>query len=323
MNILKEFAEKARTKKKTVLFPEGTDARILQAALILCREKIARPVILGTPGEISELAKKNNISVSGIEVIDPLSYPCLEELVALYCANRRNIKRAVALKLLRKNLVFGGMLLASGRIDTMVAGAASTTANVIRAAALTTGYAENITAPSSFFIMSFPEKKNLFFADCAVNIAPDSRQLAEIAVTTAESFVKLTGEAPRVAFLSFSTRGSASHPLAEKVREAVSFARAMRSNIFFDGEFQADTALSENVAKRKLKDASEVAGRANVLIFPDLNSGNIGYKLTQYLGGASALGPILQGFRKPVSDLSRGATVEDIVGVSAITCLLA
>jgi len=320
--LIKEFIEKAKSRNKTVLFPEGEDVRILNAAYILHREKIARPVIIGKRQEIESLSEANHISIQDIELIDPASYPQMEELVALYCAKRSNIKKAVAEKLLRRNLIFGGMLLASGRVDTMVAGAASTTANVIQSAILTAGYSKDITTPSSFFIMSLPGGKNLFYADCAVNIEPDSRQLAEIAISTANNFEKLMGEQPRVAFLSFSTKGSAAHPVVEKVQRAVVMAKEINNEILLDGEFQADTALVEKVAQKKLKEFSPVAGNANILIFPDLNSGNISYKLTQYLAGAAALGPILQGFAKPVSDLSRGANVDDIIGVTAITCLL-
>jgi phosphate acetyltransferase len=206
----------------------------------------------------------------------------------------------------------------------MIAGAASTTASVIQSAALTAGYAPGISTPSSFFIMVMPDGKILFYADCAVNIDPDDRQLAEIGVTAAGSYAKIMGQEPRVAFLSFSSKGSASHPLVDKVQKAVAAAKEMagQSAAGIDGEFQADTALVEAVAKKKIKEPSSVAGQANVLIFPDLNSGNIAYKLTQYLAGASAFGPVLQGFAKPVSDLSRGAKVEDIVGITAVTSCL-
>ncbi|MDD3725888.1 MAG: phosphate acyltransferase, partial [Candidatus Ratteibacteria bacterium] len=214
-------------------------------------------------------------------------------------------------------------LLASGNVDAMVAGAATTTASVIQAAALTVGYATGISTPSSFFIMELPDGRVLFYADCAVNIDPDARQLAEISVSTSQSFKKILGQQAKTALLSFSTKGSASHPFVEKVQQATILAREMAGeDMYIDGEFQGDTALVEAVAKKKLKEPSPVAGQANVLIFPDLDAGNIAYKLTQYLAGASAFGPILQGFARPVSDLSRGAKAEDIVVITAIVCCL-
>jgi len=323
MEILDTLLGKARGRNKTVVFPEGTDTRIIEAACSLNKGGIVKPLLVGNAEEIASIAKKGDFSLSGIETADPLLYENYAGLAELYCSNRPRVKIRVAEKLLRKNLLFGGMLLASGKADALVAGAASTTASVIQAAALTAGYEKGISTPSSFFIMFLPDGQLFFYADCALNIDPDSLQLAEIAVATAGSFQKLTGETPKVAFLSFSTRGSASHPLADKVQKAVQAAREKRPGILFDGEFQADTAISERVAKKKLKDFSPVAGSANILIFPDLNAGNIAYKLTQYLAKATALGPILQGFGKPVSDLSRGATVKDIMGVAAITSLLA
>jgi phosphate acetyltransferase len=211
---------------------------------------------------------------------------------------------------------------ASQKADALVAGATNTTASVIQAAALTIGYDEGISIASSFFIMVLSEGKTFFYSDCAVNINPTAEQLAEIGLATARSFRKLMNEEPRAAFLSFSTKGSAVHELTEKVIKAVQLARQKSPGTAFDGEFQADTALSEQVAGKKLKEPSPVAGRANVLIFPDLNAGNISYKLTQYLAQARAYGPVLQGFARPVSDLSRGARVEDIVGVTAIVSLL-
>jgi len=324
MDLIEKFIEKAKLGRKKVVFPEGTEERIQKAADALARGGIAKPVLLGKKEEVMAVAGGNNVDCSGFEIIDPGTSPDLSELVSLYCANRKNVKPGVAEKLLRKELVFGGMLLASGRVDTMVAGAASTTASVIQASALTVGYRKGISTPSSFFIMAMPDGRVLFYADCAVNIDPDYRQLAEIGVTTSMSFAKITGEKPRTAFLSFSTKGSASHPFVEKVQKAVSAAREMaaENDILIDGEFQADTALVEAVARKKMKEPSPVAGRANVLIFPDLNAGNIAYKLTQYLAGAGAFGPVLQGFAKPVSDLSRGAKVEDIIGITAITCCL-
>ncbi len=299
------------------------DERIQRTAERLSREGIAKPVLLGKKKDVLSAVEQRRIDLSGVEIIEPLDSPEMPRLVSLYCANRKGVKTGVAERLLKKDIIFGGMMLTAGMVDVMIAGAASTTASVIQASALTVGYKPGISTPSSFFIMVLPDGRILFYADCAVNIDPDFKQLAEIGVTTANSFTKIMGQQPKVAFLSFSSKGSATHPLVEKVQKAVCAAKEMaEGTVMLDGEFQVDTALVEAVAKKKLKEPSSVAGQANVLIFPDLNSGNIAYKLTQYLAGAGAFGPVLQGFAKPVSDLSRGAKVEDIVGISAITSCL-
>jgi phosphate acetyltransferase len=200
----------------------------------------------------------------------------------------------------------------------MVAGVTSPTARVIEAAMLTVGLQPDVAAPSSFFILQFPDRA-LVFADCAVNIAPDVETLAAIGIASAGSCKSMLGIEPRVAFLSFSTHGSANHDLARRMRDATERAQALRPDISFDGELQADAALTERVAALKVSRESAVAGRSNVLVFPDLNAANIGYKLVQHLGGAKALGPFLQGFASPVSDLSRGATVDDIVETAILT----
>ncbi|MCM8820371.1 MAG: phosphate acetyltransferase [Candidatus Omnitrophica bacterium] len=322
MGLKEKFFEKARHTCKKIVLPEGTDERIQKAAEVLKKECIADPVLVGDKDEITSLASQRGIDCSNLEIVDPLVYSELPELVNLYSESRK-VKKGVAERLLKKELVFGGMLLAAGKVDGMVAGAASTTASVIQASALTVGYASGISTPSSFFIMELPDGRVLFYADCAVNIDPSAQQLAEISISTSSSFQKIMGQQPKTALLSFSTKGSASHPFVDKVQQAVSLAKEIvGDSLCIDGEFQADTALVEAVASKKIKEPSPVAGQANVLIFPDLDAGNIAYKLTQYLAGASAFGPILQGFAKPVSDLSRGAKVEDIVVITAIVCCL-
>jgi phosphate acetyltransferase len=322
MDLIGSFIDKAKGLNKKIVFPEGMDERVQRSAEKISREGIAKPVLLGKKEDVLSVAAERKIDCSLCEIVEPVSSPELPRLVNLYCENRK-VRTGVAERLLKKDLIFGGMMLKSGMVDVMIAGAVNTTASVIQASALTVGYREGISTPSSFFIMSLPDGKILFYADCAVNIDPDSKQLAEIGITTAGSYAKIMGHQPRVAFLSFSSKGSASHPLVEKVQKAVSEAKEMaKGTVLLDGEFQVDTALVEAVAKKKIKEPSDVAGQANVLIFPDLNSGNIAYKLTQYLAGAGAFGPLLQGFAKPVSDLSRGAKVEDIVGIAAIiSCL--
>ena len=321
MDLIEQFREKAKALNKRVVFPEGEDERILESAFQIKKEGIATPILLGEKEKILAASDKLNIDAGILEIIEVKKYPDLSEIASLYQEKRKNVSISVAERLVKKELIFGGMLLSAGKVDAMVAGAANATASVIQAALLTIGLQEGISRASSFFIMVLPGGKVLFYADCGVNIDPNSEQLAEIGICTADNYKKLMNEEPLVAFLSFSTKGSASHPMVEKIVRAVQIAREKKPKIFIDGEFQADTALAEKVAAKKLKEPSSVAGKANILIFPDLNSGNISYKLTQYLANAEAYGPILQGFAKPVSDLSRGAKVKDIIGVTAITCL--
>jgi len=320
MSLLDRFLATAREKRRTVVFPEGTDDRILRAAAQVKKDGIGVPLLIGGKDEVAAKAQTAGADLSGIEVLDPGSSPLLPEFAALYALRRKNISAGIAERLVKKNLMFGGMLLAAGKADVMIAGAASTTASVIQAASLTLGYEEGINTPSSFFIMILPDGGVLFYADCAVNIDPNPDQLADIGVATGRSYRRLMNADPKVAFLSFSTRGSASHPFIDKVTAALAKAREKAPDLPMDGEFQADTALSAAVAAKKIKEPGAVAGAANVLIFPDLNAGNIAYKLTQYLAKAAAYGPVLQGFAKPVSDLSRGAKPDDIVGVTAIVC---
>lgn len=318
MGMVENFIEKAKTLKKKVVFPEGEEERLIQSAFKLKKEGIAEPFLVGKEEIIRGKFQSLNLSSEGIEIIDIENNPYLDDFANLYCEHRKKVKLSIAKRLVKKDLIFGGMMLVSGKVDLMVAGAVNTTASVIQAASLTVGYKEGISTPSSFFIMVLPDGKIYFYADCAVNIDPSSEQLADIGISTAENFENLIGEKAKVAFLSFSTKGSASHPMVEKVQKAVELAKGRNNKYLLDGEFQADTAIVPSVAEKKVKVPSEVAGYANVLIFPDLNAGNIAYKLTQYLAKAEALGPILQGFAKPVSDLSRGAKVEDIVRTTAI-----
>jgi len=221
-------------------------------------------------------------------------------------------------------LFYAGMMVACGDADTAVGGVAGATAILIQAGVLTVGLIPGIKTPSSYFLMVIPnflgeEDKPFIFADCAVNIDPTAEQLADIALASAVSARRILGQEPRVALLSFSTKGSSSGPSVDKVREALKIARARQPGLAIDGEFQADTAIVPRVAAKKVKDGSSVAGKANVIIFPDLNSGNIAYKLTQYMANAQAIGPFLQGFAKPITDLSRGASVDDIVATVILT----
>ena len=321
--MIRDAIEKIRGRRLRVVLPEGRDARIPAAARRLLDEDLAIPLLIGTQEAVGEAAAEAGVDMSGIEVIDPTITDSIHDYARRYC-ERRSVDESVARRIVKRPLFYGGMMVAVGDADAMVAGAATATAMVIQAGVLTVGLSEGITVPSSFFVMLIPDFRGeasypLVFADCAVNISPGPDELADIAIASAASAGRLIGTDPRVAMLSFSTLGSANHPDVKKVQEAVQIVRDKAPDLVIDGELQGDTALIERVARKKLKKASAVAGEANVLIFPDLDAGNIAYKLTQYLAKAEAIGPFLQGFARPLSDLSRGATVDDIVKTTSIT----
>ena len=327
MDLIAEFKAKAHRNIKTIVLPEGDDDRILPAAKKIVQEGIARPVVLGPEAKLAEGAATLGLDASQVRLIDPARAPDLERYARLYSQRREGLPEAIARRLMKRPLMFGAMMVAVGDADGMVGGVSCATARVIEAGGLTIGYQPGVTSASSFFVMVVPEclgekNKALVFADCAVNPDPTPQQLAEIAVVAGRSAQSLLGMEPYIAMLSFSTKGSAEHPHVAKVVEATRIAQRLAPEFKIDGELQADSALVPRVAQRKVKESC-VAGRANVLVFPDLDAGNIAYKLTQYLGNARAYGPILQGFAKPISDMSRGASVDDIVGVTAIIAVLA
>lgn len=326
-DLLREMEAKARARNAIIVFPEGEDERLIRAASKLKISRVARPVLLGDPSKVAETAGKISEKIDDIQVIDPKESERTSALAEAYCEARANIKPNVALRLMKKPLMFGAMMVRTGEADGMVGGAANPTTFLLQAAGLAIGYREGVRSPSSMMLMRVPEflggeARFLGFADPAVAVDPSPEELAAIAVESGRNFRRFTGEEPVVALLSFSTKGSAAHPHVDKVRKAAEIARALTLDFPVDGELQADAALVPHIAERKVKE-SDVAGRANVLIFPDLDAGNIAYKLVQILARADAVGPILQGFAKPVNDLSRGATVEDIVKVTVLTILQA
>jgi len=318
-----DIREKARKKHIRIAFPDAEDVRTLRTALELEKEKIAAPLLVGPADRIRRLAKDSGLDLGGIAVIDPATSEWKDEFVRGLHEKRRAKGWTVeqAAEALRSSLYFAGMMLASDRVGAVVGGNVSATGDIIRAGIHTVGTAPGISTVSSYFIMVFPDRL-LCFADCAVVPSPTDAQLADIAITSAKNFHAVTGEEPRVAMLSFSTKGSATHEDVDKVIRATKMAKDKAPHLLLDGEMQADAALVASVGERKCK-GSPVAGKANVLIFPDLDAGNIGYKLTERLAGAEAVGPIVQGLNKPFCDLSRGCCVDDMVNVAAICSLMA
>jgi len=326
MNLLEEISAKAKKINKRIVLPEGTSERTLKAADIILKEGIARLILLGNIDEINALEQKFGLDLSKAEKIDPKNAPQKENYIQklLELRKSKGITYEDAVKLIEQDIYYGPMMIYMGDADGEVSGAEHTTADTVRPALQIVKTAPGISVVSGAMVMvtkkeKLGDKGVFIFADVAITPNPTAEELAQIAVCSGDTARQIAGiENPRIALLSFSTKGSAKHELADKVIKATELAKAMRPEMNFDGEMQADAALIEAVGQKK-SPGSPVAGFANVLVFPDLQAGNIGYKLVERLGDAEAIGPVLQGLGAPINDLSRGCSVMDIVNLVAIT----
>ncbi|MBN2381870.1 phosphate acetyltransferase [bacterium] len=329
MDIMATFRKKAQQNPQKIVLPESEDKRTLQAAAELHKEKIVQPILLGNVDSITNKAHEFGINISGITIIDIQSSNLIDSYAEEYfkLREKKGISREAAREGIMDEVFFGSMMVRMGDADGCVSGATHTTAHTVRAALRTIGTKPGINTVSSCFIMVLPNTNIgidgvVIFADCAVMPNPDENQLADIALSAADSARIFTGAEPRVAMLSFSTYGSAEHELVDKVRNATRIAQGKEPNLIIDGDLQFDAAIIPEISAKKAP-GNKVGGKANVFIFPDLNAANIGYKITQRLAGAEAIGPFLQGLAKPANDLSRGCSASDIVSVSAITAVQA
>ncbi|MDD4223009.1 MAG: phosphate acetyltransferase [Candidatus Cloacimonetes bacterium] len=328
MDILSELKAKAKPLGGRIVLPESDDTRTLQAADIVLSEGLADITLVGNPKEIKAREKILQLNLSRATIIDPATFGEIGKFADFYYEKRKDkgITREQAGQTVLNELYFGALLVKFGYADGMVAGAVNTTADVLRAALQVVGVTKGVKTVSSCFIMVvldyLLEDRVYLFADCAVVPDPDPEQLADIAVSTAFTRRAILGDEPKLALLSFSTRGSAQHEKVEKVQEAVKILAKRRVDFDFDGEMQLDAAIVPHIAKMKAPD-SKVAGEANTLIFPDLQSGNIGYKLVQRFAKAEAIGPIIQGLDAPICDLSRGSSRDDIVHTCVLVLLMA
>ncbi|MBE6051142.1 MAG: phosphate acetyltransferase [Clostridium sp.] len=329
MELMNKIFETAKQDKKRIVLPEGNEERTIIASSHIAKEGYAFPVLIGNEEEILNKAKELDVDLSNIEIIDPNESDRLNVYIESFYELRKNkgMTMEKADKIVRDPLYFGTMMVKLDDADGMVSGAVHTTGDLLRPGLQIIKTAPGVSCVSSFFIMLVPGSKYgedgmLLFSDCAVNPNPNEDQLATIAIATAETAKNLCKVEPKVAMLSFSTMGSADGELVQKVRNATEKAKELRPDLAIDGELQLDAAIVQKVASQKAPN-SKVAGNANVLVFPDLQAGNIGYKLVQRFANAEAIGPICQGFAKPINDLSRGCSYEDIIKVVAITAVQA
>ncbi|WP_028124982.1 phosphate acetyltransferase [Eremococcus coleocola] len=319
-DVIKTLSAHLKGQHVSIVYPEATDPRVLGAAVRLKADELVDPVLIGNPDEIKEIAQKNSWIIDGIEIIDPENYPEYDQMVAAFVERRKGkVDEAKAQTMLKDHAYFGTMLVYMDKADGMVCGAQYSTGDTVRPALQIIKTKEGISSTSGAFLMIPRENdgQRLIFADCAINIAPSAQQLAEIAVVSAKT-AEMFEIDPRIALLSFSSKGSAKSDDVDRVVEATKLAQELAPELPIDGELQFDAAYVEAVAEKKAPE-SKVAGHATVFVFPEIQSGNIGYKIAQRLGGYQAIGPILQGLNKPVSDLSRGCVEEDVYKVSVIT----
>ena len=326
MSFLGQVRKKALQANRRIVLPESSDERIIRATAQILKEGLAQVILVGNQEAIIHSAKAYEVSLSGVKIVDPYNFERLDDYVnkLVELRSKKGMTPEEAKKILQTDTnFFGAMLVKMGDADGMVSGSASPTANVLRAAIQVIGTQPGVKTVSSVFIMELSQFKDLFgsilvFGDCSVIPFPTSEQLADIATSAAETAIKIAGINPRVALMTFSTKGSAKHECVDRVIEAGHILRERKVQFRFDDELQADAALVKSIGEIKAP-LSDVSGNANVLIFPSLSAGNIGYKLVQRLAGANAYGPIIQGLNAPVNDLSRGCSVEDIVVLTAIT----
>lgn len=317
MDLFESLKSKIRGKNISIVFPEGKDPRILGAAIRLKNDKLLKPILLGKPEEIKKVAQELNVRVEDMEIIDPENYHQFDEMVQAFVERRKGKATEEQARDLLKNVnYFGTMLTYMGKAEGLVSGAIHATGDTVRPALQIIKTKPGVNLTSGSFVMLKGDERYLF-ADCAINIAPNAEQLAEIAVESAKT-AEIFDIDPKVAMLSFSTKGSAKSDEVTKVQEATKLAKEMAPQYEIDGELQFDAAFVESVGNQKAPD-SKVAGNAKVFVFPEIQAGNIGYKIAQRLGGFEAIGPILQGLNKPMSDLSRGCNEEDVYKLAIIT----